>query len=422
MRRILLAVSGGIDSMYMANRASELFPEASFAIAHCNFSLREDADGDEAFVRGWAEKHSIPFHTKKFDTKEYADAEGISIEMAARQLRYDWFAQLCSEYGYEAVAVAHNKNDNAETMMLNLLRGTGIRGMMGMSADNGTVLRPLLSTGRDEIRSWMEAHGETWREDCTNSESVYKRNRIRNEVFPIFGRINPSFLDTLNSDIQHFRQVGDIADAYFESSGLDRDSIDIVALKGMKHWEYLLYRLTEGRLNQQELDSLTECLKSGRNVGGKRFGNMVVSGGRLVQAATCTADALCTVVEGPGTYNFKGLRIRVELLDRDNIGNLKQPKGILVADASALKFPFLLRGWREGDYMRPLGLKGRKKLSDLFVDLKWGQPEKAGAVVAVSPALDDKEDGHVAALLCERIDDAIKIKKGSTSALRISIL
>ena len=272
--KILLAVSGGVDSMYLANRARELFPGSCFAVAHCNFRLRgTESDGDEAFVREWCKEKDMPLYVKGFDTREYASSHGISIEMAARDLRYEWFAELCSEEGFDAVAVAHNANDNAETLMLNLLRGTGSRGLRGMSQNCAGILRPLLGTTRAEIENWMKANGLNWREDSSNKVNDARRNIIRNEVFPIFSRINPSFLGTLNRDMEHFSQVDDIADDYFRSSGLNMDcGVDLRELKSFKHWEYLLFRLLEPyNLSEETFGKLIELLKSDRTVSGKVF-------------------------------------------------------------------------------------------------------------------------------------------------------
>lgn len=272
--KILLAVSGGVDSMYLANRARELFPGSCFAVAHCNFRLRgAESDGDEAFVREWCKEKGMPLYVNGFDTREYASSRGISIEMAARDLRYEWFAKICSEEGFDAVAVAHNANDNAETLMLNLLRGTGSKGLRGMSQTRAGILRPLLGTSRTEIETWMKAKGLKWREDSSNNVNDVKRNIIRNEVFPIFSRINPSFMSTLNRDIEHFSLVDDIAEDYFRSSGLNMDDgVDLRELKSFKHWEYLLFRLLEPyNLSEETFGKLIELLKSDRTVSGKVF-------------------------------------------------------------------------------------------------------------------------------------------------------
>lgn|SRR5574344_650672 len=263
---ILLAVSGGIDSMYMASRATELFHGDSFAVAHCNFSLRgEESDGDEQFVREWCSTHGVECYVKRFDTAGYASSHKISIEMAARNLRYSWFRDLCTEKGFSAVAVAHNANDNAETLILNLLRGTGSKGIRGMGGRDN-IIRPLLDTTREEIRDWMQKNGCGWREDRTNSENEYKRNKIRNEIFPLFSEINPSFIRTLNEDMQRFSEVDDIASEYYASvkdSVMQPDStICVTSLLELRHWEYVLWRLLEQYgFSMQTFEKLLELLR-----------------------------------------------------------------------------------------------------------------------------------------------------------------
>ena len=283
MTRILLAVSGGIDSMYLANRAPELFPGARFAVAHCNFALRgAESDADEAFVRAWCAEHGLECFVKRFDTRGYAAEHGVSIEMAARDLRYAWFAELRRAGGFDAVAVAHNADDNAETLLLNLLRGTGTRGLRGMGDHDG-IVRPLLDIPREDIRAWMTARGLAWREDSTNADSAPKRNRIRNEVFPIFARINPSFVRTLGEDMRRFARVDDIADSYFRAvrEGLTTPSGDIrlPAVLALEHWEYVLWRLLEkAGLSGPTFEKLVALLRRYKDeprgtvtIGGKTF-------------------------------------------------------------------------------------------------------------------------------------------------------
>ncbi len=272
--RILLAVSGGIDSMYLAYRAPEFFPGASFAVAHCNFHLRgKESDGDEDFVRQWCESRRLQLFVNSFNTLEYASKNGVSIEMAARELRYGWFDELRAKENFDAIAVAHNANDNAETLILNLLRGSGSRGLRGMSSER--ILRPMLGISRAEIKDWMTTHGYPWREDSTNSDNAYKRNRIRNEVFPVFEKINPSFLRTLQRDMKHLGQVDDIAEEYYQKAktGIMKDgAISITELRRSGHWEYLLWRLLqEAGLSEETFEKLVELLKSDRTISGKVF-------------------------------------------------------------------------------------------------------------------------------------------------------
>lgn len=260
--RILLAVSGGVDSMYLLHRAPELFRGKAFAVAHCNFSLRgEESDGDELLVRQSCTEAGITLHVKRFDTLAYAGSKGISIEMAARELRYGWFGELCREYGYGCVATAHNANDNAETLLLNLLRGTGSRGLKGIPRESVLTygncevhtVRPLLDLSRKEIEAWMRENGHSWRNDSTNSSDEYKRNKIRNRVFPVFAEINPSFIRTLSEDIGRFGEAEAIADEYFKAAreqicsiSDDCVSIDVPALLSYEHWRFILWRLLEG--------------------------------------------------------------------------------------------------------------------------------------------------------------------------------
>ena len=278
--------------MYMAERSlrGDLFPSCDFAVAHCNFNLRgAESDGDEAFVRQWCSAHGVQCFVRAFDTAGYASSRGVSIEMAARELRYAWFAELCAAEGFEAVAVAHNADDNAETLLLNLLRGCGGRGLRGMSPDSGAfparVLRPQLGVSRAEILAWMSENGLEWREDSTNADTAFKRNKLRSKVMPVFAEINPSYLKTLEADMERFAQVDDIAEDYYRQAAaecvLPDGAIDLKKVVTYKHWEYLLFRFTEGRLNADGLLRLKKSVESGRPLGGKIFGPYKVRKGKL---------------------------------------------------------------------------------------------------------------------------------------------
>ena len=250
---LLLAVSGGVDSMTLLHLVRHSTFGYPFGVAHVNFSLRPgDCDKDEALVREACRSAGIPFHAKKFDTAAYASGRGISIEMAARELRYGWFSSLMEEHGYGRLLVAHNRNDSAETMLLNLLRGTGLKGLCGIREANGTVLRPMLSFSRAEIESFATAQGIAYREDVTNSDVEIFRNRLRHNVFPEFEKINPSFLNTFREEAGRFAQAEAVLDELFEvrKAALccrdgDAQCISIKALKSEPHREYWMYRLLE---------------------------------------------------------------------------------------------------------------------------------------------------------------------------------
>ena len=390
--------------MYMANRAPELFPGAVFSVAHCNFRLRGgESDGDEAFVRSWCADRGIECFVESFDTRAYAAAHGVSIEMAARELRYAWFAGLCREKGFEAVAVAHNADDNAETLILNLLRGTGIRGVRGMAGREG-VLRPLLGTSRSEIRSWMTEHGCSWRDDSTNAESDCRRNLIRNEIFPLFARINPSFVRTLNADMRRLAQAGDIAEEYFRQTAgrfrLPDGSISTQGLTDIPHWEFVLWRLLEDNgINSDEFAALADALKEGRQVAGRRYGPVTGASGRLITGSAESAPS----------------KPRIEIIPRSGLASLKQESGVLIADADRIPQPLKIRRWQSGDWMVPFGMRGKKKVSDIFTDLHVPVTEKTDALVV------ELDGSRVAALIGWRIDDSVKVTDATVRVLRITL-
>lgn len=461
---VLLAVSGGVDSMCMA----ELFLNSSvrrcFALAHCNFHLRgEESDSDETLVREWAESHGVIFIKTDFYTEEYAASNGVSIEMAARELRYAWFAEVCRERGIAALAVAHNANDNAETMILNMLRGTGVKGMTGMRGSSllpgsdARLIRPLLSFTRKDIHEYAVSHGLQWHEDSTNADSAYKRNCIRNEIFPLFGRLNPSFLTTLNEDMERFAQVQSIADEYVRSVSaeivrLDGNGLPVIdhqKLTAKKNWEYVLFRLLEPfGFTSSVVADLASVLKSDGTVSGRTFvaheylavtsakeisvfriGNR--DGNRqdghfdklcdraapFAEPAASVAEHVETTgiaIEGPGTYSLNGVKFSVSL--SDDVRNVRTVAGETKSDTAGIPFPFTVRHWKNGDWMRPLGMRGRKKLSDIFVDLKFSLTEKKKALVIAD------EGSHVLALVGHRIDDSVKVTKDTSSVTVIRLI
>ena len=488
---VLLAVSGGIDSMCMAELAYRCGYD--FAVAHCNFHLRgEESDGDEALVREWAESRGVRFHRADFDTYAYAERYSVSIEMAARDLRYDWFLEVCEQNGYQVLAVAHNANDNAETLILNLLRGTGLRGLTGMRADgnvpapggeNVRMIRPLLGFSRKEIEDYAASAGVKYREDHTNRETVYKRNKLRHDVFPVFEEINPSFLNAFAREMEVFAQENKIAEEYFLLNAGDviepvlegeRLRINVERLLSVRHWRYVLYRLLEKYgFRNRRLEPVIRLLESGETLSGKVFEapefRLVTEPGMLVVkelrqdrpsvspvrfrsgpasgafSGMLSENESCSVVRTDGRYEFDGMRFSVSTAaGEDPVSKARDlaARGVLAFDSGTLKMPFIVRTWRSGDWIRPMGMKGKRKLSDIFTDLKIGRDAKSRALVIVSPELsgvaaldnasapeyeaagNEKAGEHVAAVcgyssgsfFC-RIDEAVRISGSSTSVI-----
>ena len=298
-----------------------------------------------------------------------------------------------------------------------------------------TLIRPLLWASREEIEAYAEEHGVEYRVDSTNADTGYKRNRIRNVIFPEFEEINPSFVRTLNADMERFAQVDDIAEDYFreaEGKVLKDNGIAVPELLSLKHWKYVLFRILEPYgFHADTLGAVVRLLEDFQageagTFSGKRFHSPThvletSAGAMTVRERPEAADGPGTVtVTGPGDYTMLGQTVRIEVLSHEAGMPLKQPAGILACDAAALPFPFLLRGWEPGDWMRPFGMGGRaKKLSDLFADRKMSLTEKESAVVIVPSG---ETDGHVAAVAGVRMDEALRIAKGSETILRIILL
>ena len=488
----LLAVSGGVDSMCLADLWLRTFGADDCAVAHCNFNLRgEDSDADEALVTAWTQERGVPLHKASFDTLQYASENSLSIEMAARELRYRWFGELCKEHGYCAVVVAHHADDNAETLVLNMVRGAGIKGLTGMKplsplplssrsalpslssrASEASreiyLLRPLLTFTRKQIEGHAFAWKVPYREDKTNASVEYRRNSIRHEVFPLLERMNPSYIRTLNREMTYLGDASSIVEdwcrAHVSEVVSDKDSsmtlrmtgvkshchpersegsvrLDTASLLSIPQWRYLLYYILEPYgFNTSTLESLEDLLMSDRTISGKRFesdgyvlhmerDHMLVTRKIAGQAGNDIEPAVIpdltgdpfTVVRTPGAYHLTGARLVIELLPWTSDMSLKQPAGTLILDASKLRFPFVLRGWRNGDWMIPLGMKGKKKLSDLFTDLKYDHMEKSSAVIIVDCKGDHAEKQHVAGVVPVRLDEHYKVTADTKEIIRITL-
>lgn len=416
---ILLAVSGGVDSMTMAELAFACPYIGKLGVAHCNFSLRgAESDGDEALVRSWAEGKGLPLHNAVFDTLEYARKASVSVEMAARELRYAWFMELLDKHGYDYVAVAHNMNDNAETLFLNLLRGTGVRGISGMKGLSGRILRPMLIFSREEIEAFAASCPVLYRNDSTNFSSQYKRNRIRNEVFPILEKINPSFLRTLVSDMGYFSEVSDMADSCMAKLG-NGPVTDISALEESGLPSYALFRIAERYgFSSAQCRDMEKAVYGGVSGNGKHFLSSshfaLIDRGRLLfypleqvpaqlGGKAFQSDILVSREDlNDGCFRTAFFSTEIALGIEPADGCNMNGRGLYL-DAGRLAFPLRIRQWRVSDRMRPFGMKGWKKLSDIFTDAKMTLVQKftvpviedaSGAVVAIT-GMKSSEDFRV---------------------------
>jgi tRNA(Ile)-lysidine synthase len=375
--KILAAVSGGIDSVLMAHLLKTA--DYNFAIAHCNFQLRGDeALRDQQFCRSLAATLGVPFHTVNFNTEQYAAENKISIQMAARDLRYQWFETLSRETGYEAVALAHHQNDTIETILLNLTRGTGIAGLHGILPKNGKLVRPLLFLTREEIQTIITAEGLAFVEDSSNASAKYARNKIRLEVIPKLKELNPSLENTFENSLQHFRDLELLLELKLNElrqtlpqvhDGLTH--FPIAEVKQLNPKRLLLFKLlSEYGFNETAIDGLIASLD-------KHAGRIFESGTHtlmldrehiILKEKTATPPPAVIVNATDHTANFGVYKLT--LLHDDSALIIKDNPLAVSVDAEGVVFPITVRSWNEGDHFFPLGMKGRKKLSDFFINQK----------------------------------------------------
>lgn len=416
----LLALSGGADSMTMAHLFvhSPLLQGCPLVVAHANFTLRgAESDADEALVRAWADAHGLLVHVRRFDTAAEAARRGISLEMAARDLRYAWFAQLREELGLGYVAVAHHLNDSAETLLLNLVRGTGLRGLTGIRPVNGAVVRPMLPFSRAEIRAFAAAAGVPFREDATNSDCRFARNRIRQEVFPALAQINPAFLTNIARTMTHLEEAQAVLDdfvagkaATFTRREDDATVIDAQALAAEPFRHYLLYRLLSPcGFNEAQVDAVEASLSAEGS--GRRFYSETHL---LLQDRT---ELKCYPLRGAAEADCAA-EVRIRITPRpEDFDPRRLPQGTLVADADALALPLNCRRWRPGDRFRPLGMQGFRKLSDFFVDEKLDREQKARQVVVTTRTPEGEE--RIVCIAGLRLDDRVRVTEATRTLVWI---
>ena len=418
--KLVLALSGGIDSMVLADLLMKV--KVEFVAAHCNFHLRgHESDGDDWFVRKFAEKHGIQCFVKHFETEKYAANHGISIEMAARDLRYAWFEQLRQQLGYDKIAVAHHADDQAETFFINLLRGAGLNGLKGMKPQNGVIIRPLLWASREQIRKYAVENHIVWREDHTNVESVYLRNRIRNQLLPVFDELQPKARQGLYKSLEHLSAENELYRVLLKeklAQIVERDG-DVQKLPYSKLVKTEVPEPVEGPTYSFQL--LFEWLRQyGFNTDQCRFiyesigtgiGNQYCSPthrvviGRddlqLSEIKEKTDDEIQIEIEEEEILSPVHLRFFRFEKNADFI--IDKSSEVAQLDFDKLKFPLTLRHWQHGDRFHPLGMKGSKLLSDFFVDLKFTEYQKQNVWLLVSA------DGDILWVVGYRMDDRFKI-------------
>ena len=397
-----------------------------FGVAHCNFQLRgKESDEDEVLVEREAKRLGVEFYNKRFDTTGEMERTGESMEMAARRLRYQWFRELCDEHGYTAIAIAHHSNDSIETFFINMLRGTGLRGLTGITTQVGRLVRPMMFATRKDIHDYAVAHRIPFREDSSNRSTKYLRNKVRIGLVPMLKEINPQFTTIMRRNIARLSQAQDFINAAIdilkgeslEHNG-DIDILRVGKIRPTLPRNYVIYEIlnSEYGFKGDVVDALCHALDA--DATGRRFYSRewvaVVDRGDVVVAQITDEDSCETIVEkGVARSYIGGSVLYYEYCNIDFIDTLDQGDNVALLDADKLKFPLRVRRWQEGDWFVPFGMSGRKKLSDYLIDKKVSMAEKSRQFVLLSG--DD-----IVWVVGRRLDDRYAITRKTENVLKVT--
>ncbi len=422
---VLLAVSGGIDSVVMV----ELFRQAGFhfGIAHCNFHLREaESDRDESFVKELARKLNVRFFSGNFQTEQYARQNHLSIQMAARELRYQWFDELLMREQFDYVATAHHLDDQIETLLINLVRGTGLNGLQGIRSKQGNIIRPLMFAARHEIEKFQHDHSIPFCIDSSNLSDKYVRNKIRHEIVPVLSAINPSYREGMTQTMERLRDAGQIVTEGIHEKGsyvfTRNENTLFIDISGLLNLSPLTAYLTEFLsplgFNYSTIKKIVSSLTG---TSGKIFLSpthcLLKDRKYLIinpLSACIPATASAYFIDHDASCLYLPLSLHLERKEiTENYQPDKRPE-VACLDLDLIRFPLLLRKWKKGDYFYPCGMNHAKKVSDYFIDEKFTLFEKTNTWILES-------DGKIIWLVGQRIDHRFRITSETKMVLKIEL-
>ncbi|MCB0426250.1 MAG: tRNA lysidine(34) synthetase TilS [Mangrovimonas sp.] len=419
-KKLLVAISGGLDSVVLAHLCAQL--QLNISLVHCNFNLRgNESDEDESFVLQLAEDLELEVFVESFETETYAQEHKISIQMAARELRYVWFEELASQLHYDYILTAHHADDNLETFLINLSRGTGLDGLVGIPEKNGKLVRPLLPFSREEIQIFAGKNQIKWREDSSNASTKYLRNKLRHDVIPKLKAVNPQFLQNFSKTQQHLRESKQFLDSISEEiAGKVVDRVDgdvryfnIEKIKSFNHFKTVLYQLFKdcGFNQWNDIEELLDA-QTGKHVLSKT--HRLLKNREYLVLSNLPEDgrkATLKIFEGD-----ESIETSLGTLTLEDVNAMGQSiSQIVYVDKDLLKFPLTVRHWEKGDYFYPFGMQGKKKLSKFFKDEKYSALEKEKVLVLCSK-------DNIVWVLNKRLDNRFKVTQDTQNILKISIL
>ena len=418
--RLLVACSGGVDSVVLCDL---LFKNGyNFFIAHCNFQLRGgDSDADEKFVRSLGDRYNVPVFVNRFDTAEYAATKKLSIQVAARELRYQWFNVLLAENNLDYLLTAHHADDNVETVLMNIFKGTGISGMHGILPKRNKIVRPLLFATKKEIIDYANGHELTWVEDASNATDKYTRNFFRRQVIPLIEKVIPGASGNFLETIKHLKEAELLYNQAIEIHKksllyFKGDEVHIPVLKFAKTTPFktIAYELIKPYgFTAFQVNDLISLLQSetGKYIASATH-RIIKNRKWLIIAPIASVDATTLLIEeGDNTVLFDESKLEV------SISNVIQPSSdnkIATLDCRQIKFPLLLRKWKTGDYFYPLGMPKKKKIARFLIDLKLSKTEKEKVWVVES-------NQKIIWIVGYRIDDRFKLTRATKNVLRLKV-
>ena len=419
----LVALSGGADSVALLLILKEL--GYRIEAAHCNFHLRgEESNRDEDFVKELCRKQDIPFHVIHFDTKEYASLHQVSVEMAARELRYDYFRQLRQDIGADKVCVAHHRDDAVETLLMNLMRGSGIHGLTGIRAHHGEIVRPLLAVSRQEIEEYLHSIGQDFVTDSTNLVDDVLRNKIRLNVLPLLEKINPNVAENIGKTARFMQETEKVVETAIRQqqeefiehdAQRETETVSIEALQQLPSPELFLYEwLAKKGFNTTQVEQLTEHLNG---ISGRAFETpdhtLLIDREYLVLARRKAPMKSLRIPE-EGRYRIDE-NICIDIKSLENVFISKSDDCITI-DKSKVKYPLTVRPIANGDAFIPFGMTGRKLVSDFLTDQKCSLLEKRNQLVVTDC------EGQILWLVGKRTDNRFRVTEQTTEVLQIAFV